>query len=91
MTQLTIAVDDCTLRQARIRALREGTSLSAKVREFLAAYAQGAPQRSAPDVTADLMRMMEAVRAEVQPGALPEGGRAFNREEIYRGDFRKNG
>ena len=91
MTRLTIAVNDDTLRQARIRALREGTSLNTKVREFLAAYAQGAPQRSASDVTADLMRMMEAVRAEVRPGALPEGGRAFSREEIYRGDFRKNG
>ena len=91
MSNLTIAVDDDTVRQARIRALQEGTSLSAKVREFLAAYAQGVPKRSASDVTADLMRMMEAVRAEAQPGDLPEGGRVFSREETYRGDFRKNG
>jgi len=91
VSNLTIAVDDDTVRQARIRALQEGTSLSAKVREFLAAYAQGVPKRSASDVTADLMRMMEAVRDEAQPGALPEGGRAFSREDTYRGDFRKNG
>jgi plasmid stability protein len=91
MSNLTIAVDDDTVRQARIRALQEGTSLSAKVREFLAAYAQGAPRRTAHDVTADLMRMMEAVRAEAQPGPLPEGERAFSREETYQGDLRKNG
>jgi len=42
MTNLTISVDENLVRQARIRAIQEGTSLSAKVREFLAAYAQSA-------------------------------------------------
>ncbi len=41
MTNLTISVDEALVRQARVRAIQEGTSVSAKVREFLAAYAQG--------------------------------------------------
>ena len=40
MSNLTIAVDDALIKQARVRAIQEGTSVSAKVREFLAQYAQ---------------------------------------------------
>jgi plasmid stability protein len=40
MTNLTIALDEVVIRNARIRAIREGTSVSAKVREFLAHYAE---------------------------------------------------
>ncbi len=41
MTNLTIAIDEAIVRQARVRAIQEGTSVSAKVREFLAGYALG--------------------------------------------------
>lgn len=41
MTNLTISLDEAIVRKARVRAIQEGTSVSAKVREFLAAYAQG--------------------------------------------------
>ena len=40
MTNLTISLDDAIVRKARIRAIEEGTSVSAKVREFLAQYAK---------------------------------------------------
>ncbi len=40
MTNLTISLDEDIIREARVRAIREGTSVSAKVREFLAQYAQ---------------------------------------------------
>lgn len=43
MTNLTIAIDEAIVRQARVRAIQEGTSVSAKVREFLAGYAQSQP------------------------------------------------
>jgi hypothetical protein len=43
MTNLTIAIDEAIVRQARVRAIQEGTSVSAKVREFLASYAQSQP------------------------------------------------
>jgi hypothetical protein len=46
MTNLTIAVDEQLIRQARIRAIGEGTSVSAKVREFLAHYAGASSQPS---------------------------------------------
>ena len=41
MSNLTISVDDELIRQARIKAIKQGTSVSAKVREFLAQYARG--------------------------------------------------
>ena len=44
MTNLTISLDENIVRQARIRAIGEGTSVSAKVREFLAQYANVAAQ-----------------------------------------------
>jgi len=41
MANLTISIDEAVVRQARVRAIQEGTSVSAKVRDFLAGYAQG--------------------------------------------------
>jgi plasmid stability protein len=38
-SNLTITVDDEALRRARIRALEQGTSVNAILREFLEAYA----------------------------------------------------
>ena len=40
MTNLTISLDETIIRKARVRAIQEGTSVSAKVREFLAQYVQ---------------------------------------------------
>ncbi|MBK7549683.1 MAG: hypothetical protein IPI20_18560 [Rhodoferax sp.] len=39
MANLTISLDEAVIRKARIRAIQEGTSVSAKVREFLTRYA----------------------------------------------------
>ena len=48
MTNLTISIDEAVVRQARVRAIQEGTSVSAKIRDFLAAYAQvGQAQQAA--------------------------------------------
>ncbi|MEY4979120.1 MAG: hypothetical protein RLZZ352_1390 [Pseudomonadota bacterium] len=40
MANLTISVDENLVKQARIKALQEGTSLSGKIREFLTQYTQ---------------------------------------------------
>jgi plasmid stability protein len=48
MSNLTISVDDELIRQARIRAIEQGTSVSAKVREFLTQYARGDTLAPAP-------------------------------------------
>ena len=49
--KLTIAVEPDVLKRARIRAIEDGTSVSAIVRDHLAAYAEGwcSPQRRAGD------------------------------------------
>ena len=47
MTNLTIALDEAIVRKARIRAIHEGTSVSAKVREFLADYARETDRQQA--------------------------------------------
>lgn len=47
MANLTIAVDEAIVRKARVRAINEGTSVSARIREFLADYAQGDDRRRA--------------------------------------------
>jgi plasmid stability protein len=39
MTNLTIPVDEEVLKKARLRALMQGTSVSAVLRDFLEAYA----------------------------------------------------
>lgn len=92
MSNLTINVDDRLIKLARVRAIQQGTSLSAKVREFLTAYAAGTPQRREGDPTVDLLRMIDDVRAEIRErnhsdaGAAPR--RRTLRDEIYEGDFR---
>lgn len=96
MTNLTIALDEAIVRQARIRAIEQGTSLSAKIREFLAAYAAGTSQRESGDATTDLLRMIDDVRAEAHQNAAaasePAASKALRRksmrEELYEGDFR---
>jgi plasmid stability protein len=45
MTNLTISIDDKLIRKARVRAIGEGTSISARIREFLAVYAEGQNRR----------------------------------------------
>ena len=47
MTNLTISVDENLIRKARVRAINEGTSVSARIREFLADYAQGNDRQQA--------------------------------------------
>ena len=42
---LTITVDNDVLKQARIRAIREDTSVNAVLREFLASYAGATSRR----------------------------------------------
>jgi plasmid stability protein len=56
MTNLTIALDEAVIKNARIRAISEGTSVSAKVREFLAQYAQGDTSQVAGQGFLDLAR-----------------------------------
>ena len=46
MSNLTIAVDEAVVKAARLRAIAEGTSVSARVRDYLADYGRGAPAQN---------------------------------------------
>ncbi len=74
MTNLTIAVDDEVLKRARLRALREDTSVNAMLRDTLEAYAGVKAERESAVV--DLLRLAR----DTQAGS---GGRRWNREEVY--------
>lgn len=99
MSNLTIAVEDQLIKQARVRAIQQGTSLSAKVREFLHIYVNGsedllAKQRA--DATASLMAAIDAATEQTQlapkstrvPESVKGQKRRTLRDEMYEGDFR---
>ncbi len=68
MSNLTISVDDELIRQARIKAIEQGTSVSAKVREFLAQYARG--DLPAAAVTPVVLPVFDG-NSGLQPGIDP--------------------
>jgi hypothetical protein len=74
MTNLTISLDENLVKQARIKAIQEGTSLSAKVRELLSVYVrQDMP--SAPIVIPKLP--VSKARGGLQPGIDPSSNRSL--------------
>jgi len=74
MANLTITIDDALLRRARIRALEQGTSVNALLREYLVAYA-GSAQLQARAL-ADLL--------ELSAGATSRRGAAtWTRDELH--------
>jgi plasmid stability protein len=72
---LTITIDDELLRRARIRALSQGTSVNAVLREFLESYAGSDVEGAAR------ARLVELARATVASSG--RGGRSWTRDEIY--------
>ena len=76
VSNLTLAIDDETLKRARIRALEQGTSVNAVVREYLEVYA-GIDKRG---VLGDLVDLANSVDAGAN-GA----GRSWQRDDLYDG------
>ncbi|MFV2072631.1 MAG: hypothetical protein ACC742_08265 [Thermoanaerobaculales bacterium] len=74
---LTITVGDEVLRRARIRALSQGTSVNAVLREFLESYAGSDVEAGARARLAELAR-----RSTASSGP---GGRAWTREDLQSG------
>ena len=72
---LTITVDDELLRRARIRALSQGTSVNAVLREFLESYAGSEVESTARSRLAELARESTA--------SSGTGGRNWSREDLY--------
>ncbi len=80
---LTVTIEEDTLKRARMRALGDNTSVNAVVREFLERYAQ--VQTPYAEATATLL----AISDEASSGSGPEG-RTWTREDLYdRAVFRR--
>lgn len=73
-TNLTLAIDEALLRQARIRALEQGTSVNALVRAYLEHYVG----TSARDGISGVLEIARAARASSGPE-----GRAWSRDELH--------
>lgn len=73
MANLTLVIDANILRRARIRALEQGTSVNAMVRDYLAGVAG---ESQATDA-------MAAYLVIVQEAGASSGGRNWTRDELY--------
>jgi plasmid stability protein len=75
VSNLTLAIDDETLKKARIRALEQGTSVNAVVRDYLEVYAGVDRHRG---VLGDLVDLANSTDAGVDGS-----GRSWRRDELY--------
>lgn len=74
MTNLTITTDEEILRRARIRALEQGTSVNAVVRDFLESYA---------GVRSEQMEAMRRVLDFSRRSHSGSEGRTWTRDELH--------
>ena len=74
MANLTITVDDEVLQEARIRALKQGTSVNALLRDYLISYAGSSARES-------ISRFLEIARKS-KASSGPQG-RTWRREDLY--------
>ena len=95
MSNLTISIDDAIIKRARVRAIQQGTSLSAKVREFLQGYvneSDDAMRKQRKDSTARLIAAIDSATKRASAVTATAAGRSKQRrtlrDEIYEGDFR---
>ena len=75
MANLTLTIGDELLKRARLRALRENTSVNAIVREHLESYA-GAEQMASARA-----RLVELSRTT--SGGSGPGGRSWQRDDLH--------
>ena len=74
MANLTITIDDAVLKQARVRAIEQGTSVNAVLREYLQSYAGlRTIQESAVN---DLLRLSRTSKSR-------RGHRRWKREDLH--------
>lgn len=75
MANLTITVDDTTLKRARLRALERNESVNAYLAEVLRRYA---------DADGTAMAEVIALARDSEAGTQG-GGRSWTRDELHRG------
>jgi len=74
MANLTVVIESDTLKRARMRALEEGTSVNAVVRDYLADYAGMKAQKD--KAINDLLRLSQRAKAR-------RGNRRWTREDLH--------
>jgi plasmid stability protein len=74
MANLTISIDDQLIRKARIRAINESTSVSARIREFLTVYAEGENRQQ---------QVAQGFIAAARRSKASSEGLAWNRADLY--------
>ena len=75
MANVTLAVDEQVLRRARIRALEQGTSVNALIREYLESFAGNLPAHEGIAAFLEL-----ASRSSAGSG---KAGRAWTRDDLH--------
>jgi len=74
MANLTIAIDEESLKKARIRAIQEGTSVNALLREFLDSYA--GVRREQQAATRKILAISSSSNSR-------RGGRTWTRDSLH--------
>lgn len=74
MSNLTITIDDETLKKARMRALTQGTSVNAVLRQFLKAYAGARSEQE--EAVSSLLSLSQGAQSR-------RGGKRWTRESLY--------
>jgi hypothetical protein len=74
MANLTITVDDQVLKKARLRALEQGTSVNALLREYLSRFAGAASSHE--EAVEGLIQLAKTARAG-------RGRRRWTRDELH--------
>lgn len=74
MSNLTITVDDEALRRARLKALEQGTSVNALLREYLESYA---------GCKASQIHAMQALLELSRAATSHAGGQRWTRDELH--------
>ncbi|MDN5865632.1 MAG: hypothetical protein L0I62_10555 [Gammaproteobacteria bacterium] len=77
MINLTISVDANTLKQARIRALQQGTSVNVILRDYLSTYAGSRKRRHVA-----VKRILELSSGSISR----RGDRHWRRDELHERD-----
>lgn len=80
MSNVTLSIDGDIIKQAKLRAIQEGISLSAKMRELLQLYASGQLDAGAPDLSfAENARIFSAKQ---EPGRSVASGQSTSHQAV---------
>ena len=74
MANVTLSIDEEHLRQARVLALQEGTSLNAVIREFVKEYITDHKH---------YQQTTRRILEQVKQSRYNSGGRKWSREELH--------